>query len=307
MLHIYKILSKILNAVLNLMFVIQITLLILVFFTSAYWFCDLIDVRLFDFAKPIVTVISEFVKMFYSGDVEIGGMYVDGSLLLFCVIAVAVVLLITKLKFYIYNALAATDNSISRCKKRDEERFNRGLAKETEERIKVCNNAAILIQFEVKNMFVDAAWGGDALSGTKQKEEEAFKNFYSVVKSFAGCKFAKTEDKMLILLNDIEKTDLLLELIYTAIGKIKSDLKKEKYLLFSYIGIDAFENNMNFKQEVYPMLEKLLTLGNKSEILCLSTFCLRYKYLKNSQFDFFLRGKYNFDQETQIWALVKKS
>lgn len=308
MLLLYKFLSKALNGILNLMFVLQITLLILVFFTSTYWFCDLIDAHLFDFAEPIVAVISDLVKVFYYDNIEIGGIYVDGSLLVFCILAVLVVFGLTKLKFYIYNALADIDNCISKCNKRIEENFNKSLEKEVENRIKVCNNTAILIQFEVKNMFVDAVWGGDVLSGTKQKEEEAFKIFYSAVKNSQGCKFAKTDDKMLIIFNDFEQVDLMLEQIEVVISKIKSDFKKEKYLLLSYVVVDVFDNNTNFKAEIYPLLEKLLTLRHKCDPICMSSFCMRYKYKKNQMFVQFLKGEYNFnEEETKVWALVKKS
>lgn len=289
------------------MFVVQITLLILVFFTSAYWFCDLIDKHLFDFAAPIAMGISDFVKIFYHENIEVGGVYVDGSLLLFSIIALLLVFGLAKSKFYIYNALADIDNGISKCNKKIEDNFNKSLERDIEARIKSCNNAAILIQFEVKNMFVDACWGGDALSGTKQKEQEAFKLFYAMIKNSAGCKFAKTEDKMLIILNDFEKTDFILELIDTSLARIKADFKKEKWLLLSYIGVDVFDNNTNFKTEIYPLLEKLLTLKHKNEAVCMSSFCMRYKYKKNPSYIPFLKGKYNFDEETQVWALVKKS
>lgn len=289
------------------MFVLQITLLILVFFTSAYWLCDLLDKHLFDFAAPFADGISSFVKLFYQDNIEVGGVYVDGSLLLFCVIAVLIVLGLTKSKFYIYNGLASVDNAISDCNKRIEENFNKSLEKDIETRIKSYNNAAILIQFEVKNMFVDASWGGDALAGTKQKEQEAFKGLYSAIKTFAGCKFAKSEDKLLVLVNDFERTESLLELINSSIDKLRADMKKERSLLLSYVAVDVFDNNTNFKDEIYPLLEKLLTLKHKNEAVCMSSFCMRYKYAKNQHFIPFLKGKYIFNEETQVWALVKKS
>lgn len=99
MLVIYKFLSKVLQIILNILFVIQITLMILVFLTATYWFLNLINIPAFDFAKPIADAVSGFVKLFYQQEVELGGVYVDASILLFDLIAVVMVFVITNLNF----------------------------------------------------------------------------------------------------------------------------------------------------------------------------------------------------------------
>ena len=66
MLVIYKFLSKILQFILNVLFVIQITLMILVFLTATFWFLNLINVTAFDFVSPIADVISNLIKTFYA-------------------------------------------------------------------------------------------------------------------------------------------------------------------------------------------------------------------------------------------------
>ena len=91
MLAIYKFLSKILQLILNVLFVIQISLMILVFLTATYWFLNLIDVHVFDFVSPIAEFVSNIVRLFYHRDVEIGGVYIDPSILLFDLIAVVIV------------------------------------------------------------------------------------------------------------------------------------------------------------------------------------------------------------------------
>ena len=63
---------------LNLMFLIQIVLMILVFLTASYWFFDLLDSQVFAFAQPITEACSNFVNIFHRQDIEVGGVYVDG-------------------------------------------------------------------------------------------------------------------------------------------------------------------------------------------------------------------------------------
>ena len=307
MIEVYKFLSKILQLILNILFVIQITLMILIFLTATYWFLNLINVSAFDFVSPIADVISNWVRLFYHEDIEIGGVYLDGSLLLFDLIALAVVFVITKSKFYFYRAMDILNDGIKSCEAHIEANFNKSLQKEVEDNIRKCNNVAILVQFKAKNMMVDNCWGGDAEAGVKEKEEEAFKTFYSTIKNISGCKFAKTGDKMLILLNDFNAVDNLLNFITLSVNRIRVNMKKKRWLLISYISVDVFDNKTNFKEQVYPVLEKLVALKIQNEAVCLGNFCMRYELLHECLFKPFLRGAYNIiDEDCDVWALVKK-
>ena len=307
MLIIYKFLSKILQFILNILFILQITLMVLVFLTATYWFLNLINVTAFDFVSPIADFASNLVKTFYRQEVEIGGVYVDASLLLFDLLAVVFVFVITKSKYYSHRGMDILNDGIKGCEQRIEARFNKSLQKEVERNIKKCNNVAVLIQFAAKNMMIDSCWGGDAEAGVKEKEEEAFKTFYASIKNITGCKFAKTGDKMLILLNDFDKIDNLLHFIDLSVNRIRTNMKKKKWLLISYISVDVFDNQTNFKDDVYPLLEKLLTLRIQNEAVCLGNFCMRYELYPEPMYTPFLRGTYNLDGECDVWTLVKKN
>lgn len=307
MIGIYKLLTKILQGIINLLFVLQIALMILVFLTATYWFLSLISVSAFDFAKPIADSVSEFVHLFYKQDVELGGVFIDGSLLLFDLIAIVIVFGIAKSKYYFHRVIGFLDDLINGCKEKKEERFNKSLQKEVEKNIKKCNNVAVLVQLKAKNMMVDSCWGGDADEGVKEKEDEAFKIFYASIKNITGCKFAKTGDKMLILLNDFENVDNLLSFIDLSINRIRLNMKKKKWLLISYISVDVFDDNTNFKTDVYPLLEKLLTLHIQNEAVCLGNFCMRYELYSEPKYTPFLRGAYDINGHCDVWSLVKKN
>lgn len=307
MLIIYKFLSKILQIILNILFVIQITLIILVFLTATYWFLNLINLPAFDFVKPIADLITDFVKLFYSQEVELGGVYIDASLLLFDLISVVLVFVITKSKFYFHRGMDFLNERIRGCEENIEDKFNKSLQKEVENSIKKCNNVAVLVQFTAKNMMVDSCWGGDANAGVKEKEDEAFKTFYASIKNISGCKFAKTGDKMLILLNDFNSVDNLLNFIDISVNRIRVNMKKKKWLLISYISVDVFDNQTHFKDDVYPLLEKLLTLKIQNEAVCLGNFCMRYELYPEPMYTPFLRGTYNISGQCDVWSLVKKN
>lgn len=306
MIGIYKLLSKIIKGIINLLFVLQIALMVLVFLTATYWFFSLINVSAFDFAKPIADAVSEFVHTFYQQDVDLGGVFIDGSLLLFDLIAIVIVFGIAKSKYYFHRMIDSINIAINNCEEKKEEKFNKSLQREVENNIKKCNNVAVLVQFKAKNMMVDSCWGGDENEGVKEKEDEAFKTFYASIKNITGCKFAKTGDKMLILLNDFNTVDNLLNFIDLSINRIRINMKKKRWLLISYIAVDVYDDKTNFKTDVYPLLEKLLTLHIQNEAVCLGNFCMRYELYPEPMYKPFLRGSYNIDEECDVWSLVKK-
>ena len=300
---------KFLSFIINLLFVLQITLLILIFFTAAYWFFNLIEIHIFDFAEPIANCISDLIRLFYTQDIEVGGIYIDGSLLLFDFIALILIFMITKFKYFLYKTISNVEIYIQNCLKRLEDNFNKELQKEIEESVKKSNDLAVLIKFKVKNMFVDACWGGDKEDGAKEKEQEAYKILYSALKTFEGCKFAKSGDNLLIFLTDFEKTDSLMIFLYSAIERLQYNMQKKHWKLTAYISVDVYNDKTdNFREEVLPILDALLDLKNKNVAVCLGNFGMRYELLKNQEFYLSKRGLYNIvNCENEVWTLVKKS
>lgn len=306
MISIYKLFSKILKFIINILFVVQIALMITVFLTATYWFLDLINVNAFDFVKPLAELITSFMRLFYKQDVNIGGVFLDGSLLLFDIMAIALVVALAKFKYHIIRTIDSLNILIRECQDKQEIEFNKSLQKEVEKKVKKSNNVAILIQFKAQNMLVDSCWGGKDENEIKEKEEEAFKIFYASIKNLEGCKFAKTDNKMLILSENFDNIDHILNYIELVINRIRINMKKKKWLLISLVATDVYEDKSAFKTEIYPMLEKLLALNIKNEPVCLSSFCMRYELISQSMFKPFLRGKYNFGTECNVWSLVKK-
>lgn len=308
MIKIYKLFSNILKLIINITFVLQIVLMVTVFLTATYWFLSLIDVTAFDFVKPLADVIAEFIRSFYTRDVNAGGVFIDASLLLFDILAIGIVVALAKAKYYLLQGVDALKKGIDKTKKIQEEKFNKSLQKELNNRIKQSNKVAILVELTAKNMLIDNCWGGDKEANVKEKEDEAFKVFYSSIKNISGCKFAKTGNKMLILMDNFEGIDNLLTFINLITNRIKTNMKKQKWLFITHIAIDVYDEKTSFKTEVYPLLEKLVKLNIQNEPVCLSNFCMRYELLNEPNFKPFLRGSYaiNPDENSDVWSLIKK-
>ncbi len=308
MIKIYKLFSNILKLIINIAFIVQIVLMVTVFLTATYWFLSLIEVSAFDFVKPLADVIAEFVRSFYTRDVNAGGMFIDASLLLFDIIAVVAVVALAKVKYYLLQGIDFCKREINKSKQIQEDNFNKSLQKEVNNRIKKSNKVAILVELTAKNMLIDNCWGGDKDAGVKEKEDEAFKVFYSSIKNISGCKLAKTDNKMLILMENFDEIDNLLTFISLITNRIKTNMKKRKWLFISHIAVDVYDEKTNFKTDVYPRLEKLVKLNIQNEPICLSNFCMRYELLNQANFKPFLRGAYaiNSDENSDVWSLIKK-
>ena len=150
---VYDLMTDILKFFLNVLFVLQIVLMILVFLTATYWFFNLINVSAFDFAAPIALTISDIVKIYYHEEVQIGGLYIDGSLLLFDLIAIVCVYGLTKLKYHVHRAMDSVAIAKRECMDELEVKFNKQLQSEAQAAIMKCNTVAVLVQFTAKNMF----------------------------------------------------------------------------------------------------------------------------------------------------------
>jgi len=304
MVKLYELISSILKFIINAMFVIQITLVIVVFLSACYWFFSLIGFDFFNFAKPIADWITDFVKLFYAEDILMGGLYIDASILLFDVAAGLVVFGLTKLKYYIYRAIDIINCKTDKEKQRVEDEFNKNLQKEAEVYIKRFNNAAVLVCFSAKNLFPE--FDGNNKDEAAQKSDEAFNIFYAALKNITGCKFAKTGDKMLILLDNFDKIDNLLNFVGLTIDRIKINMKKKRWFLSSYIAVQIYDNSAKFKEDVYPLLEKLVSIKHPNDILTTSLFGTRYKLQKEQMYNVVLKGSYNFDESYDVWTLIKK-
>lgn len=301
MVKFYKSLIKSLEFLLNITFVLQIAIMITIFLTASYWFFDLIGSSTFEFAKPLAESIIDFVRLFYHEDIEIGGQFIDGSLLLFDILALIAVFLITKSKFYVYQTIERLEYQIKVCNNKYQEKFNQELQQDFEDKIKRLSNIAILIKFDVKNLMLDTQ-----REDSKTKVDEVFKIFYSTMKTLTECRFARTDDKMLIMFDNFSRFDNLLNFIELSIDKIRVNMKKDRWALYSYIALEAYSSGTNFKTEVYPILEKLLTLNCKNESICLGNFKLRYELNGVKMYNFAVKGSYRIGEDCEVYSLVKK-
>ncbi len=307
MINLLKLLKGLCKFILNILFAVQIALVILIFLTAAYWFFDLAEMSLFSFAEPIATAVINLVKHFYDKDVMVGGTYIDSSLLLFDILAGLLVFVITKIKYYINVAIERINFGIENCKKKIENNFNEELKENAENHIKSMNKAALMIKFSAKSMNVDNIWGDNAAAGVKEKNEEAIKILHMSIKHITYCKFFPDYDKLIIIVNDFSKIDNVLFFVEQAIKRIKENMKAKKWVLTSYIGADCYNGRADFDKDILPTLKQLTALELKNDIVFLGNFSLRYNLLANPAYEALVKGSYEIHGGSEVYYLVKKN
>lgn len=307
MLLIFQFLKKALKFCVNLLFVVQITLMILVFLTATQWFLSLLNVHAFDFALPVSDALIKFVHIFHKKEINIGGQTIDGALLVFDFAAVVIVILLSKFKIHLYNAIESAQFNIETHNEKVEERFNAQLQADLRKTVLKNNNAAILVEFGVKNLMVDDCWNKDKGDDrAKEKEDYAFKMFYDALKQLPGCKFAKTDNKMLILLDKFSEVNDVLKYTQESIDEIRSAMKKDRWQLNSYIALEAYNSKTDLK-EIYPNLLKLLELRVPNEALIYGNFHMRYELEHVQDYELRLMGSYSGVSDDKVWMLIKKN
>ena len=62
---------------------------------------------------------------------------------------------------------------------------------------------------------------------------------------------------MLILLDDFSRIDNLLNFVEMTIKRIRTNMRKNKWLLINYSAVEVYSNDVDLKSDVYPVLEKI--------------------------------------------------
>ena len=307
MINLYRFILNFLKLFINFLFIVQITLIILIFLTAAYWFFSLIESSVFNFVEPIATYISDFVKLFYNHDIVAGGVYIDGSLLLFDILALILIFIISKFKNTIFLMQDFCSRKIIQCKRSIEKQFNLQLKRDADDAIKKYNNAAFLISFDIKDYSAENLWGGSPDKSIDETKLYLIDSLCSILNKITFISYKKGNMKVVIYLKDFDKVDSVLNLIHKFIKDNKEILLKKRWILDYYCAVAAYSNGKSVELDVLPKLEYLIKLKQKNEILCFGDFSLRYSLQERKMFyGTNLKGAYSLDGKSNIYYLVKK-
>ncbi len=306
MLKFYYAQKKMWQLLINIVFIIQILLFIVIFLVTLHWFLDLINLQFLGFVDSLSNFVSGLVKIFYKRMIEIGGVKIDGSILLFDIVALLIIYGGAQLHGFFEKQITKIDIIIDKVARDQEELFNKQLQEDYEKQQLKNSNFAMLISYNLKNVLGNAFWSEQSTDLQDSKEKEVDKQIYYALSKLPGCKVAKSGAQFLLLCPQFERVDDVLNYVLSLLGKIDEFVLKSQMTLTTYVAIEPYDNKADIKK-VFTTLNKLISLKMPGEIVCLGSFQLRYEFLKTRKFTTVLKGTYSIDESDKVWSLIKKN
>ena len=306
MLAIYKFLKKFLVVFVDIAFIIQIVTSVTIFAFVMYWFLDLINYQFLEFLTPVANSITEFMHSYFESSLSKGVNQTDGSLFIFIMILLVLIGSLTQLKVYSVHLSNWANKRITKIKLKQEDEFNAQLRAEADQAILAYKNVVLIIKLEARKRIVDELRSDSEI----EKEQKAVVDnlvctLYSRIKDAPCCKFAKSGNQLVVSLKGFVYVNKLLYYVDKSLEEMRSELRKENWILKYYGAIDAFDDNALLK-DVYYDLQILLRLNLYNEIICYGNFCNRYYMESQNMFEAYLKGVYDVTEPENVWTLVKK-
>ncbi len=306
MLQLFNLMKKLLRMFLDLAFMSQIILMVIIFAFVMYWFFDVINCQYLAFLTPVADNISEFMHEYFADSLSKGATKTDGSLFIFIMILLVTIGALTQVKSFAIAVSKEVSRIIDKIKIKNEDEFNAQLRAEADQAILAYRNVILITKLAVKKRVVDDTRTEE--EKTKENEEMLDKlvcEFYNRIKSAPCCKFAKNGEQLVVTLKGFTHVDKLLYYVDKALEDLRTEMRKEGWLLRSYSAIDAFDDKALLK-DVYFDLQILLKLNLYNEIICYGNFCNRYYMEPKNLFEAYLKGVYDTTEPENVWTLVKK-
>ncbi len=306
MLQLFNLIKKFLRMFMDVAFMSQIILMVIVFAFVMYWFFDVINCQYLAFLTPVADNISNFMHQYFADSLSKGATKTDGSLFIFIMILLVTIGALTQLKAFAIAAAKKVVRIIDKIKIKNEDEFNAQLRAEADQAILAYRNVILITKFSAKRRVVDDT----RTEEEKAKESEEMQDklvceFYNRIKSAPCCKFAKNGDQLVVTLKGFTHVDKLLYYVDKSLEDLRTEMRKDGWILRSYSAIDAFDDKALLK-DVYFDLQILLKLNLYNEIICYGNFCNRYYMEPKNLFEAYLKGVYDTTEPENVWTLVKK-
>ena len=306
MLAILNFLKKLMRLFIDMSFMGQIIFTVIILAFSLYWFMDLVNYQYLAFLTPVADNITEFMHAYFEESLNKGANNTDGSLFLFIMFLVIAITLLSQLKTFSSTIIRKLSRLIDKVKTKKEDEFNAQLRAEADQAILAYRNVVLIVRLAAKKRVVDDR------RTEEEKEKEAkdmadklVGELYTRIKESPCCKFAKNGDQLVVTLKGFTHVDKLLYYVDKALEDMRTELRKDNWIMKSYGAIDAFDDKALLK-DVYYDLQILLKLNLYNEIVCYGNFCNRYYMESKNLFEAYLKGVYDTTEPENVWTLVKK-
>ena len=271
----------------------QIILTVIILAFALYWFMDLINHQYLAFLTPVANNITDFMHAYFEESLNKGANKTDGSLFLFIMFLVIAISFLTQVKSFSATAIRTLGRTIDRVKSKKEDEFNAQLRAEADQAILAYRNVVLIVRLAAKKRMIDDRRSDEEKEKeSKEMVDKLVCDLYARIKESPCCKFAKNGDQLVVTLKGFTHVDKLLYYVDKALEDMRTELRKDNWILKSYGAIDAFDDKALLK-DVYYDLQILLKLNLYNEIVCYGNFCNRYYMESKNLFEAYLKGVYD--------------
>ncbi len=306
MLALLNFFKKFFRLFIDMSFMGQIILTVIILAFALYWFMDLINHQYLAFLTPVANNITDFMHAYFEESLNKGANKTDGSLFLFIMFLVIAISFLTQVKSFSATAIRKLGRTIDRVKSKKEDEFNAQLRAEADQAILAYRNVVLIVRLAAKKRMIDDRRSDEEKEKeSKEMVDKLVCDLYARIKESPCCKFAKNGDQLVVTLKGFTHVDKLLYYVDKALEDMRTELRKDNWILKSYGAIDAFDDKALLK-DVYYDLQILLKLNLYNEIVCYGNFCNRYYMESKNLFEAYLKGVYDTTEPENVWTLVKK-
>jgi len=259
----------------------------------------------FDFITAFFDSIKNFMHIFYTRTVAIDTVKIDFSFLLAVFLMLA---LSFGLKFAVESLEFVEkqyDSFYSKFKQKAEHLFNFNLEQQYLHEESQNNNVLFLIKICTSNMLKDSYFNKDITEGVEEKQAEVITKLSQEVSNRIKCQKKSSTSELLISFNPFENIDNAAYELQTIINELKLKYKEEKWKIDFFIGVETYAKEAEMAAKLLN-LKKLIRLGLKGEIACLSTFKQRYSLLKSPKYKIEGKGLYTINDKEETVFCVER-
>jgi len=256
---------------------------------------------------PVADYAKGIIKLFFADSIKAAREDIDGELIVFIVLDVALVFIFSQLKTAFARYEEEVDKKIVEEKEKEEEAFNKGLKNELQRNIASYTNYMVGILLKAAPLVADAmqVYGAETID-TEKVEAQAKAKFVEAIKTLPGIKISQEGKVIVVTSSKFGNIDKVLATIQNTVFQLKKEFRTAKVVIKTRLAIDTYKP-LTPPKKVFELVKPLLTLNSGNDFLCYGNFKNRYAMNENQEYGVYVKGKYDIaDLEETIWMLVKK-
>ncbi len=301
----YNLGKKFFEIFINLIQSVRVFLVFWCFFIILYWILQIANVPFIQNVAVLFEPIKDVVHIFYNKDVVINQISVDFS---FLYATFFILLFAWGLKFFaefIENTGEKYEEIHDFIKEKTETVLNMQLDVENKLSESKKKKFIILASFYAKNLKKDSFFDRNTDEGTEQKEQLAINLFCSNLAKSVNFQQRTANNNILMYFNNFNTIDKVFINFEKTFEKLKSDFKEQGWSIDFTASVETYFEQGEIKEKI-SLMEKLIKLDIKNEILCLSSFKQRYLIIDKPEYELSCKGIYNIDGQQEVFCLINK-